>query len=113
VDLRLRRGHTLCQDDRVKAVGEGAARGEQHAHVRLDAGHIERLDLPAAEEVAQLRCEKRVEGRLFDHLGLCLGSELLDRLDELCPPTAAMAPVVLALRIVQKKRRSINLLYPL
>src|SRR5262245_35045520 len=36
-----------------------------------------------------------------------LGRELLDRLDEVCPPTAAMASVVLALRIVQKKRWSI------
>src|SRR2546425_11032822 len=36
-----------------------------------------------------------------------LRRELLERLDEVCPPTAAMAPVVLALRSAQKQRRSI------
>src|SRR5262249_15489602 len=36
-----------------------------------------------------------------------LGSKRLDWLDEVGPPTAAMAPVVLALRIAQKQWRSI------
>src|SRR5438552_14418606 len=82
VDIRLRRGDTLCQDDRVEAVGEGTARGEQHAHVRLDASNIERRYLFEAEESAQLRFEKRVKGMLFDDLGRRLGRELLDRLDK-------------------------------
>src|SRR5262249_7791848 len=80
----------------------------QHAYVRLDAGNIERIYLPDAEQIAQFRCAKRVEGRLFDNLGIRLGSELLDRRDEVGPPTAAMAPVVLALQIAQKQRWSIT-----
>src|SRR5262245_39381264 len=36
-----------------------------------------------------------------------LGRELLDWLNEVCPPATAMAPVVLTLWVAQKKRRSI------
>src|SRR5713101_1878826 len=102
----LRCGDALCQDDRVEAIGEGTARCEQHAHVRLDASDIDRVDVLEAEESAEFRFEKRVEGMLLDDHGTLSRRELLNRLDEVGSPTAGMASVVPALRITQEKRRA-------
>ena len=75
-----RRSDALCQDNRVEAIGERTARCEQHAHIRLNAGDIDRVDVLEAEKSAEFRFEKRVEGMLFDDLATRSGRELLDRL---------------------------------
>lgn len=53
----LRRGDALSQDNRVEAIGKGAARCEGHAHIRLKAGDIDRVD---ALEALDALCQGRV-----------------------------------------------------
>src|SRR5215472_12133818 len=107
MDVDLRCGNALCQDNSVEAIGQGTARGEQHAHIGLDTGDVDGVNVLEAEQSAQFRFEKRVEGMLFNDSGAWMGSELLNRLDQIGSPSTGMARVVPALRIAQEQRRSI------
>lgn len=57
VDVHVRRGDTIGQDDHDEAAEEGTARRKQHAHSGLDAGQL-CIDLLEAEESPPLRFKK-------------------------------------------------------